>query len=52
MAWGIIMTGFTLMGMLALLVAQLVTDDGSAPADSESLPAEPELEPADLKKAA
>lgn len=52
MAWGIFMAGFTLMGMLALVVAQVVTDDGSAPADSESVPVGPELEAEDLKKAA
>lgn len=31
MAWGIIMTGFTLFGMLALVIASVTIEDKAAP---------------------
>lgn len=38
MAMGIIMTGFTLFGMLALVIASVYTDDGVEVSEEHTLP--------------
>lgn len=49
-AWGIIMTGFTMFGMLGLLIIALTTDDGMASTETqlvtEAVPTASELKEA------
>ena len=52
MAWGILVAGFSLFGMLMLAVASVRMDEGSIPTESTQAPEEPVAEAADLKKAA
>ena len=37
MAWGIYMTGMTMIGMLVLLIASLRMDDGNAASSNEAV---------------
>ena len=52
MAWGIIMTGFTLFGMLALVIASVSMDDRAAPFSATQDPCGQATEAPVLKKAA
>ncbi len=51
-AWGIIMTGFTLFGMLVLMVAGLSMDSGEVREGATTLPGDQAAEVSELKKAA
>lgn len=52
MAWGILVAGFSLFGMLMLAVASVRMDEGSIPTASTQAPEGPATEAADLKMAA
>ena len=51
-AWGIIMTAFTLFGMLTLVITSLNTDDGTSAATLTEPTIDVASETSDLKKAA
>jgi hypothetical protein len=51
-AWGIIMTAFTLFGMLTLVITSLNTDDGTSAATLTERTIDVASETSDLKKAA
>lgn len=52
MAWGIIMTAFTLFGMLALLIASMTMDERARPFSATQDPGGQATEAPVLKKAA
>jgi hypothetical protein len=52
MAWGIIVAGLTMFGMLVLAVASALTEDGSTSATSSLATNELEVEHQDSRKAA
>lgn len=52
MSWGIFMTGFTLFGMLALVVASVYTDDAGEAAEVHTSPPESSDDGESYKKAA
>lgn len=52
MAWGIIMTGFTLFGMLALVIASVSMDERATPYSATQDPGDQAAEAPVLKKAA
>lgn len=52
MAWGIIMTGFTLFGMLALVIASVSMDERATPYSATQDPGGQATEAPVFKKAA